>query len=280
MAHKHRAGLKFFISGYCKSHYRMVNPGGKRGRVKFHAPWCLLDIPGTGYVMFDTGYSEHFNEATRGFPGRLYRWITPVTLLMGESAVEILRKMGIGADEVKYIIISHFHADHIAGLRDFPTAKLICSAASLDELNSLNGLRALKRGILSHLVPGDFNERLTVIEDFADSISVSPEGFITYNIFGLSNFSLVSLPGHSTGMLGFIFNGDERDILYASDAAWDSETYRDDIMPSKTARILFPSWEDYLLTRSRIKAYERNNSSCLVLFSHCPETLEYAANEV
>jgi len=272
--------LRFFASGYCKSHYRMVHPGSGRGKVDFYATWCLVDIPGTGYVMFDTGYSERFSKATQKFPGRFYRWITPRALDSDQSAKELLRRNGISSDEIRFIIISHFHADHIAGLADFPSAKFISASDSIAQLDNLSGFGAVKKGILHNLIPGDFKQRIIAVEDFADRISVSEEGFITYHLFGCSFFRIISLPGHSTGMLGFIYDADDRKILFATDAAWDYDTYSRDILPSGMARIIFSSWDDYILTRKRIKAFEKNHKSFDILFTHCPVTLKYVSNQI
>ena len=119
--------LSLYASGYCEAHARVVNPINGKGKTKFYAVWALLQIPSVGNVLFDTGYSEKFSIATNSFPNRFYRWATPVTFYKKNSAKNILRDKGIDAKDINYVIISHFHADHISALVDFPNAKFICS---------------------------------------------------------------------------------------------------------------------------------------------------------
>lgn len=54
----------------------------------------------------------------------MYRWLTPVTV--NKSLHEQLAMHHIKAEEINYIIISHFHADHIGGWKIFPNAQFIC----------------------------------------------------------------------------------------------------------------------------------------------------------
>ena len=272
--------VEFFASGYCVAHSRLVNPKRGRGKTKFYAVWALLQIPEIGYVLFDTGYSPAFYQATRPFPQRFYRWATPVTIDEASTARAILEAKGIRPESIKRVIISHFHADHIAALRDFPAAQFICLASALGETRKSRGFTALRKGILPALLPNDFYERVVTVEELATATHTTPEGLTVYSIFGSDVLRLVAIPGHARGMLGFLYHDQERSIFYATDASWSWETYRRRILPRKVATLFFDSWQEFVRTQDKIRSFEANHPAYRVLFTHCPKTLRQISNEV
>jgi glyoxylase-like metal-dependent hydrolase (beta-lactamase superfamily II) len=280
MAQEAGLSLQLFASGFCEAHANVVNPKEGKGKATFYALWALLHIPERGYVLFDTGYSEAFKQATQSFPARFYRWATPVTLSEKNTAKNLLEAKGIAAEQIKYVIISHFHADHIAGLKDFAQAQFICTKAAFEQVQKLSGFKAVSKGILHDLLPENFNKQIILLEEFADQITINPYGFTEYQLFGLNQFKLVWLPGHAKGMLGFIYQDHQQAYFYATDAAWHYDTYKRGILPRKIVKLFFDSWADYLATLQKIQAFELANPAYTVLFTHCPRTLEYVANEL
>lgn len=272
--------LQLFASGYCEAHASIVNPLTGKGKARFYAVWALLFIPQKGYVLFDTGYSSEFRKVTSSFPERLYRWVTPVFLKETETAKYTLSQKGISADDINYVIISHFHADHIAALKDFTRATFICSQKALQEVQILRGIRAVRKGILHGLLPNDFYSRVKTIEDMGVESSASKEGLVVYDIFQTKHFKLVAIPGHAKGMLGFIVDYQHRHIFYGSDASWDYDSFKQNILPRKIVNLFFDSWSDFVETLQKIKLFERNNPQFTILFTHCPKTLTYIRNEI
>ena len=95
-------------------------------------------------ILFDTGYAERFLTETRSFPNRLYRMVTPVSFAPGQGLAAQLDARGLDRREVGHVFLSHFHADHVAGLADFPNARVHCSAAAWSQARSLRGIAALR----------------------------------------------------------------------------------------------------------------------------------------
>lgn len=271
-----RAGItiQFFASGYCMAHEKIVNPISGKGKCKFYAVWALIHAPHIGYMLFDTGYSKAFVDATHTFPERFYRWATPVYLQEHETVKNTLLAKGIQLNEIKYIILSHFHADHLAGLKDFPDTPIICSKLAHDEVKFLSGLKAVSKGILHKLLPAGYESRLNFIEKIADKKAVSKYGFEEFWLMGLKELKLVSLPGHARGMLGFIYQNESEHIFYASDASWRYDTYRQNIRPKKIVNLFIDSWDDFVATQEKIQEYENDHDNVKVLFTHCPKTLQ------
>lgn len=280
MVQESAISVALFASGYCEAHAYVVNKKDGFGKTSFYAVWALMNIPKVGYVLFDTGYNNNFQLATTPFPERLYRWITPVYINEAQTAKSILEKKHIQAEDIKYIVVSHFHADHIAGLRDFPNAQIICSRAAYKEVKTLQGIRAVCKGILHKLLPDDFDKRVLIIEEFADNIFVNDDGMTEFELFGTKILTFVLLPGHAKGMLGFICKSDTQKIFYATDASWSYHTYSEGILPHKIVKLFFDSWEDFIETQQKIKAFELNHNDYNVLFTHCKKTLAFISNEI
>lgn len=272
--------LSFYASGYCEAHSRVVNPINGKGKTKFYAVWALLQIPNIGNVLFDTGYSDHFHYATNSFPNRFYRWATPVTLDNKYSAKNILRDQGIDLKDISYVIISHFHADHISALADFPNAKFICSAIAYQQVQKLSGLKAVSKGIIHNLLPADFGERVEFIENISENIRVNTYGITEFSFLGLQNFKLLLLPGHAKGMLGFHFTNTEKNILFATDASWNYNYFSAGILPSKIVQLFIDSWIDFVTTIEKLKNMEESEKGITILFTHCPRTLTFISNDI
>jgi hypothetical protein len=129
--------------GHCFHPEAVVIRGGSWRAQQFPAIVALLKHPSQGYMLFDTGYAKHFIQATTPFPQRLYRWVTPMHLCDKENLLHQLAQRGIAPEDIKHIFISHFHADHIAGLLDFPQARYICSKVALQSVMQRSGIRGL-----------------------------------------------------------------------------------------------------------------------------------------
>jgi glyoxylase-like metal-dependent hydrolase (beta-lactamase superfamily II) len=84
---------------------------------------CILAESDDGLVLIDTGFG------TRDFisPTPLNNWF--ITLSgsprdQRETAVEQVRRLGYTPDDVKHVVVTHFHFDHVGGLPDFPQASV------------------------------------------------------------------------------------------------------------------------------------------------------------
>lgn len=278
MAQNPDLSLDFFASGYCVAHAAVANPKTGRGKTSFYAVWALLHLPNVGYVMVDTGYSPEFIRATKPFPARLYRWMTPMFLQNEETAKAILAQKGLAPEDIRYILISHFHGDHIAGLKDFPQATFICSTAALAEVQALSGFKAVKKGILHGLLPDDFAERLQPLEALADGSTITEEGLEVWSLFQQTAFQVVKLPGHARGMLGFIFAHEGQKIFFGTDASWAYDSYHTGILPRSIVKLFFDSWTDFVETQAKIRRFEDAHPDFKILFTHCPETLKHVCH--
>ncbi|GAB1540485.1 MBL fold metallo-hydrolase [Scytonema sp. NUACC21] len=267
--------VKFFQAGYCIHPEAIVIRGGRWKTANFPSIFALISHPKLGAILFDTGYSNRFFQETRSFPFNLYALTTPVYLQPEDSAVHQVTKYGISPEAVRYIIISHFHADHIGGLRDFPNAQFICFKSAYDAVKSLRNTVALKAGFLPGLLPPDFEERVLFVEE-KETISLSSEygSFNTgFDLFGDSTLIGVELPGHAIGQLGLFFtDADHQDYFLIADACWLSRAYQEFVQPHPIANVIFSNRRQYVDTLQRIHQLHKLNPNLRIIPTHCADT--------
>src|SRR5262245_3190241 len=165
--------VRFLNSGYC-TQWGYLAGRRSRGWTRFYAVFVYLEHPEHGAALIDTGYSPLFFKVTRSFPERLYRWTTPVHLDPRQHAAAILESGGLRPDRVGRIFVSHFHADHVAGLRHFPQAQLVYRRAAHELLLREPRWGQVRHAFLAGLLPQDFTARGDRLEEAAFVLGEGP----------------------------------------------------------------------------------------------------------
>ena len=265
--------LVLMTDGWCEQLEYIACRGGKFRRIRFASMFALIQHPQLGPVIFDTGYTQRFFKETRHFPAKSYRLVTPVQLNEAGDVAMQLRARGIAPEEVRHVIVSHFHADHVGGLKDFPNAKFHCTRAAFDSVKKLFGWLAVKHAFLPGLLPPDFSERATFVEDAtAVRLPASHAPFSeARDLLGDGSLLAVELPGHAIGQMGVFLNATNGgDCLLAADACWLSRQYRGFLMPHAIVRLLV-DWSAYKITLQKLHQLHRNNPALRIIPTHCAE---------
>lgn len=91
---------------------------GEPGDVKAPVTAFLIDHP-TGLALFDTGLGKRFvrpaGTEREGF----------IDIEQGQTMEEHVQRIGIDPKDIRWIISSHFHADHSGGNAQFPNATIV-----------------------------------------------------------------------------------------------------------------------------------------------------------
>ena len=89
----------------------------------------------------------------------LYRFANPITLKREDMIDFQLEEKGINKEDIKYIIISHLHPDHIGGLKFF--SKFL---PNLKPKLVYNDFKLKKDSLLifNELLPSNFEDRLNI----------------------------------------------------------------------------------------------------------------------
>jgi len=271
-----RLALHLLKVGSCRHCERVALRGGRLKTIEFPALAALIMHPEHGPILFDTGYAAHFMHATTPFPERLYRWLIPVALPAGQGLAAQLQRFGLTLADITLCVISHFHADHIAGLRDLPNASFICSAAGLTQMANASRLRGLIQGLLPALLPDDFESRTHFIEHLPKVALPVPWRALADGADLLGDRSLIALPlpGHAPGQLGLLLHDEDgREVFLCADACWSRAALQELRMPSIITRPLMHDWRAYRQTILTLNALARQHAELAILPSHCNHSL-------
>lgn len=268
--------------GYCTHPEFIVHPNVSiRSNLSFVFPalFFVLKHKEKGYILVDTGYSPDFFKYTKKWPFWVYGKTTPATLPEGQYVVSQLNNMGIRPDEISYIFISHFHADHIAALKEFSRATFICSRKGYEFVKNKRGIAALKSAFIPDMLPLDFEERTIFIEDTcilkkATSQHVKTlieEKETVYDIFGDGFLLSVDLSGHAFGQFGLFFYFEENPIFLVSDSCWTSYAVKNLIFPHKLAKLIKPDFSLYIKNFSIVNLIWNKHRDIVLIPSHCQD---------
>ena len=178
----------------------------------------LVEHP-AGLCLVDTGQSP---AAAR--PGYLPRWHPFLRIARFEIGPEDrltaqLARVGHTADELRWIVLTHLHTDHVGGLTEVAgSAELVVSSTewglARGALGALRGYvrKQLPRGVEPHRIEFDGPP----LGPFASSVNLVGDGSLT----------LVPLPGHTRGQIGVLVTAGNRGALIGGDAAHDRSELR------------------------------------------------------
>ena len=254
-------------TGFCDASEHHLLRGAPRSPTTAAALCMLLEHPTRGLVLFDTGYAPRVLEAFRTFPFSLYGRLTPVTALIEWSAAAQLERLGFHARDVRFVIASHLHADHIGGLRDFPSAEIVTTKSALN-VSRLRGWRAMRHAFVPDLLPPDFEARALILRDFTDA-PLEPFGR-AHDLFGDGTVRLVELPGHARGQIGAYLEAEQ--VLLVADGAWSMRAIRDNHPPDALPlHVAFDNAKQTLETLGNLHRFHLEHPEIRLLPTHCPQ---------
>lgn len=268
--------LRLLFTGHTQGWEHHVLQGARRERVPFHSMVAVVEHPRFGVTLLDAGYSRHFHEHTRRFPFNLYAKVTPVTCGPGDEVKGQLARLGV--PKVDRIVLSHFHGDHIAGVRDFDDADVIVHGDAWRDARSRTGINAVRKGFVPGLLPDGFGDRVFCLDRFSDP------GFgpfaRAHDLFGDRSVLLVELPGHAAGQIGMLVqlgpagadagpHGARK--LLCADAVWYRQAIREERLPGAITRPLWSSSSDYRASLHTLHAFSQQFPDIELLPTHCPE---------
>lgn len=257
-------------AGHCLSKEHHAISGGSKKDIVFNALWGLIEHPNEGYILYDTGYSTRFYKATKHYPYKIYAQITKVFITANEEVQAQLKAAGITSESIKHIVISHFHADHIGGLKDFPNATFHASQEAVDQFNKIPKILGFTKGILKELVPDNFMERISFLNNKTKvKLPILGECF---DVFGDGHLIAVPLTGHAAGQIGLLVATAKRSYFLIADACWLQESYKKGVLPSSMVRLFFYSWKQFKSSLKKITDYHLKHPETIIVPTHCEKT--------
>ena len=96
---------------------------GEEGRLRAPVPCYLIDHP-RGKVLFDTGLHPALATDPMGRLGRLGQ-VFDVELTPHEVVSARLAAIGVDPGDVRFVVNSHLHFDHVGGNAEIPNACVV-----------------------------------------------------------------------------------------------------------------------------------------------------------
>jgi glyoxylase-like metal-dependent hydrolase (beta-lactamase superfamily II) len=245
--------------------------------VEFPSLVAVVEHPTHGVVLLDTGYTERYRAVTRRLPDALYGGLLPAAVPPGETVVAQLDRLGLAPEDVRTVVLTHLHADHVCGLTDLPRARVVLDVPAWRRHTSRRGLARLRRGFLPALLPGDLPGRVVDVAGLATADGAGLEPLPTArDLLGDGSVVVVPLPGHTDGHLGLLVRAHRADVLLVGDAAWSSRAVTDGELPHPVARLVTHDWHAYRATLRALGVLSRRRPELLVVPSHCPDAIAVA----
>jgi glyoxylase-like metal-dependent hydrolase (beta-lactamase superfamily II) len=271
--------VKIFKVGFCVHPGFVVRSDLGMGLRKFPATTALIVHPKHGNILFDTGYHDRFFQVTQRFPERFYPMVTPCTLEKDQSFREQLSKQGV--DTITSVILSHFHADHIAGICDFPEADIVCQHSEYQMFSGQSRLQGTRNGYLKKLLSPELEKNFRFADQFDLDVGeilqlgVKQTGLFASDMFGDGSLFLVSLPGHTIGQMGMIVRLERRFIFFVADACWLIDNLQWQVDQHRIANFICYDSKTYSTTLHRLRSlYAAADDNVLFVPSHCSLTVD------
>jgi len=272
--------VRLFSAGHCTAPGKIANRRAPWASIDFPAPFALIEHPAKGCVLFDTGYHPRFFTATSRFPEKLYAFTTPCFVEEHQAAAAQLLEAGVDAAQIKHLVLSHLHGDHVCGCLDFPEATFYSQSAGWRFISTANRLTRTRKGYLRQLLPGDFKERSQFIDDFSIGLSDLLEctehesGLRAHDLFGDNSMYLVNLPGHAAGHSGLLVRLQNNWMFLLADACWLVDNLNEGNNPHPVANGLYDSAPKFYETLSSLRVlYLHTQSYVQFVPSHCKSTI-------
>jgi N-acyl homoserine lactone hydrolase len=177
-----------------------------------------------GLVLFDTGQDHASITDPTYFPsgpllGALFS-MAKFEMAANQTLTALLAGLGYSNRDVRTVVLSHLHGDHIGGLREVAHAELLVSRA---EWNTLSGSWPELAGIMRRHIelPGLRWRQITLAPIDDPALLPFDEG---HDLFGDGSLVIVPTPGHTVGSISLIVRRAGKptlalvgDLTYAAD---------------------------------------------------------------
>ena len=210
--------------------------------------WAVLVHHPDGLILYDTGINIFDKDLITP------KYWNPVDGIFEctpeENIITRLRQIDVSPEDIKYVVVSHLHADHEGNIHRFPNAKVVVSDREFTMLLKEYGQG---RFLESHGCPQrtEFFAKSGIQWKLIDEEVLQLAEGVTLYQFGM---------GHSFSMLCMLLELPKTGAVFlCSDAIYTSENIGPPISPPKNLR----SREGYIETLKHIQDIARDKNAVL-----------------
>jgi N-acyl homoserine lactone hydrolase len=197
---------------------------------------CYVIKHGSDYMVWDTGY----------LPGS-------VPNATNKPLAELLAQMNVKPEQVKFVGISHFHADHTGQLDTVPNATLLIGQKEWDALNAPKPMQGANVAGFKHWMGGGGK--------------VEPQA-ADKDVFGDGTVMILRTPGHTPGHQSLLVRlKDKGNVVLVGDAVHFHENYQSNGVPGFNY-----DRAETIASIERIKQIEKNLKATVII-QHDPRDI-------
>lgn len=217
-----------------------------------------------GLVLIDTGWSRRACAFPHDDPGLAHAALLGLSVKPEDALASQLISLGYAPGDVRHVVATHLHSDHIGGVVDFERATVHVNDRELD---------ATARGLRGGYTPEV--RSLPRLSSYALD-PVPALGFpFSRDLFGDGTVLALDGRGHTAGSVVIAIKLQDGWLLHAGDAAQYVGEYRADegAPPSLYARVM--SWDlaEQRRTYGLLRGAESTHEARVVV-SHDPDLLD------
>jgi glyoxylase-like metal-dependent hydrolase (beta-lactamase superfamily II) len=211
---------------------------------------CVLVETDEGKLLWDTSCPQDWEE--RWGPTGLQEFFPYDAVADDEYLDQQLHKMGVGLDEIDYVVLSHLHFDHAGNANMFKNtnAKMLCSDKEKEFALNFEGdfqgahLKADYEDINWEIISGD--------TEF------------------LPGVKMIQSPGHTPGCMSMQVDlPDSGTMIFTSDAVYMGESYGPPAAPAAIVNNL----EDWFASVEKLRGIQEQTNATMV-FGHDNEQIK------
>jgi glyoxylase-like metal-dependent hydrolase (beta-lactamase superfamily II) len=248
---------------------RLILKGGGLRKIPLRVRYGLILHPKFGPTLIDTGYTRETVTGERTIALRLYGRLFRPQLQPEGQPDAVLATHGLTPADITHVIITHFHTDHISGLRQFPNAKFIADGSEARSVLTKHTTDNARHGIFKELLPDDFAMRLIDLrqKQISATTAALPDGF---DLFDDGSVLAVPFPGHMHSHFGIYFPQLRDPFLYATDVQWLHKAIFDRRLPGRPASIVTADLHQARRSADQVRAFAKAGGQ--VVLCHDPES--------
>ncbi len=219
---------------------------GESGSIKVPVPCYLIDHP-QGKVLFDSGLHADTMTDPVGRLGELRSSLFDVDFKPGEDVASRLASLEVSVDDIRYVVGSHLHWDHMGGLSAVPNARLVVQkpewqAGHDDDMAAANSFDR-KDYDLGH-----------------DVMEVDGE----HDLFGDGSLTLLPTYGHTPGHQSLQVRLASGDVVLSGDACYMRRSLEEILLPAV-------AYDEELMVESLRRLRVLRDRGARIFYGHDPE---------
>jgi N-acyl homoserine lactone hydrolase len=162
---------------------------------------CYLIKHGDEYLLWDTGHA-----------------MTMPNVAPKVSLVDLLAKIDVKPEQIKYVGISHYHADHTGQVSSFPNATLLIGKGDWEAITSPKPAEGVNFKPFEAWIKGEGKVEPVALDK---------------DVFGDGTVIMLTTPGHTPGHHSLLVKLPQMgNVIITGDAAHFRENYESDGVPS------------------------------------------------